>query len=144
MNNPNTTYTLEDFISLKNTDSVTYHNLAILGRNIELDNNIVIQLSTNNVLYDYMDELKIAAKTIEMNNNDFVKFQYRPKQLAYELYGTTETYFILLALNGMCSVKEFNKKIIKALSPSDMNLLLSYIYNAEINYIEKNRRSFEK
>lgn len=144
MNNPNTTYTLEDFINLKNTDSVTYHNLAILGRNIELDNNIVIQLSTNNVLYDYMDELKIAAKTIEMNNNDFVKFQYRPKQLAYELYGTTETYFILLALNGMCSVKEFNKKIIKALSPSDMNLLLSYIYNAEINYIEKNRRSFEK
>ena len=39
----------------------------------------------------------------------------------------------------MCSFKDFNKKKIKLLFKQDMSDLLTSIYNAESDYISKNR-----
>ena len=125
---------------MKSSDKVTYRNYSILQKSLD-DPTIVY--SINNIIYDYMDELKSYRKLVSVTENDKIKYKYKPKLLAYDLYGTTESYFIILALNGMCNVKEFDLKdnTFYALTPSDMTSLMSAIYRAEQNYITLNRNT---
>ena len=74
-----------------------------------------------------------------MTDSEFNKYRFKPKRLAYDLYGSTELYFAILFTNGICNIKEFNRKNIKLIKKSDMILLLEAIYNAERNYISTNR-----
>ena len=78
---------------------------------------------------------------MEMTENEFQKYRYKPKLLAYDLYGSTELYFAILFINGTCNIKDFNRKNIKLIKKADMIALLEAIYNAEQNYISTNRSS---
>lgn len=135
---PESTYTLSQFIALKDSDQITYRNFSILERSLS-DPNIVY--SINNVIYDYMDELKSYCKLVSVSDLDKIKYKYKPKLLSYEIYGSTEAYFMILAMNGMCNVKEFDLKdnIFKALSPSDMIRLINTIHKAESEHLKINR-----
>lgn len=135
---PEDCYTLEDFISFKGQNDMTYYNLSILAKSIADDG---IMYSKDNIIYKYLDILKGKCKTVVLSDKEFQKFQFKPKQLAYRLYGSSELYFVLMAVNGICDIKDFNKKKIKALTPYDLNNLLKSIYSAEIDYIELNRKS---
>lgn len=137
MNKPEDCYTLEDFISYKTQNDMTYYNLSILSKSITDD---AILYSKDNIIYKYLDILKAKCKTVVLTDNEFHRFKFKPKQLAYRLYGSSELYFVLMAVNGICDIKDFNKKKIKALTPSDLNNLLKSIYLAEVDYIEYNRK----
>lgn len=136
INKPEDCYTLEDFIGFKGQNNMTYYNLSILSKSVSDDS---IMYSKDNIIYKYLDILKGKCKTVVLSDNEFYKFKYKPKQLAYRLYGSSELYFILMAVNGICDIKDFNKKKIKALTPIDLNNLLKSIYSAEVDYIELNR-----
>ena len=84
-----------------------------------------------NVLDDYLWELKNGAKKCKLNDEEFRKYQYIPKRLCSDLYGTTEVYYVILAINNMCDIKDFNSKIIYLLPKDTMNYCLSKIYTAE-------------
>lgn len=143
---PEVAKSVEDFVQLGKSDDQTYHNFSIMAQIIEENNNIknVVKKTTiyypeNNIIYDYLKELKGSAVEIQLTDAEYLKYRYNPKLLAYEIYGSTEVYFVILALNGMCSFKDFNKKKIKLLFKQDMSDLLTSIYNAESDYISKNR-----
>lgn len=135
-NTPELTYTLQDFVDLRDADPLTYYNLSVLLKSITLPN---LFYSSDNIVYDYIGEFKNVAKTVVLSDEDLIKYQYKPKLLSYYLYGSAELYFVLLALNGTCNIKDFNMKRFKALRPDDMNNLLNAIYNAETEYITYNR-----
>ena len=136
-NLPKDTYTLEEFIELRDSDTYTYYNLSILFRSLD-DEGIIYPLK--NILFDYLDELKAPAKKVVLDDAQYLKYKYKPKLLSYELYGSTELYFILLLLNGTLNIKDFNKKKFYALIPSDLAELLNAIVLAESDYINSNRR----
>ena len=52
-----------------------------------------------------------------------IKFKYNPHLLAYVLYGTTDLWFLLLRINNMTRVTQFDKKKIKIIHPDDMKLI---------------------
>lgn len=133
---PQHTSTVEEFIEAGYSDEMTYYNFSILFKSATQKN---IILSSTNIIYDYMDELKSSAVTITMSDDDYVKYKYKPKLFCYDIYGSTELYFVIMALNGICDIKDFTKKTIKALYKNDMFELLNQIYNAETDYIDKNR-----
>ena len=83
----------------------------------------------------------LVIEKVEMTDSEFNKYRFKPKLLAYDLYGSTELYFTILFLNGICSIKDFNRKNIRLIKKSDMILLLESIYNAEQNYLSTNRAS---
>ena len=135
------TYTVEDFIELgKEIDDIQYSKFAILSK-AAADVANPILYATHNIIYDYEEEFKKLALTIDMTDNEFTKYRMKPKLLAYDVYGSTEIFFVILYINGMCSIKDFDRKTIKLLKKDTMIELLEAIYNAEQNYLLTNRSS---
>lgn len=139
------TYTVEDFIELgRNIDDMQYSKFAIFAKLVgEQNTENYLLYPESNVLYDYEEELKKLCQSIVMTDDEFIKYRYKPKLLSYDLYGSTELYFVILFINGMCSIKEFDRKNIKLLSKQYMLELLQSVYNAEKNYINTNRSSVD-
>ena len=131
--NPKNTYTVENFIDAGASITLTYNNLSF----IESINNGTIQCPIFNVIDDYMYELKRLAVDIEFSDSEYQKYIYKPKLLAHDIYKNPELFFVILLINGICDVKEFNKRKIKLISPTNLNEALTYIYNAEKNMIER-------
>lgn len=136
-NLPEKTATIQDFIEMGDTDEITYRNFSILVKCI--GENSLIEYAQDNILYDYIKELKEKAVLVAMSDNDYIKYKYKPKLLSYDLYGTTELYFVIMILNGICNIKDFSKRKVVLLRRSDMFDLLNDIYTAESSYIQYNR-----
>lgn len=125
---PQNTWTIDQFIACQNNTTMSYHNLSFV------DEHDGIAYDTYNVLGDYIDEIREEyCIRIKLSDLEFDKYKYRPKLLCYDIYGNTELYFILLAINDMCSVKEFNKQIIYMPTKDDMRTLTKYLFNANRN-----------
>ncbi len=131
------TYTIEQFIQSNSNTVISYEKLSLIEK---MDN---IYTITYNLLNDYKEELDDLAITINLTDEELIKYAYKPKLLAYDIYGSTELYFIILFINNICNVKEFNSKKIKMLSRDDLYNVLSAIYNAESDTIRKNRNKVE-
>ena len=104
---PAKTYKVEDFIDMQENDSFTYATMALYMQSI-VDKTIVY--SSDNVLYDYLEEIKSKAVDYTFSDSEYMKYKYRPKLLAYDIYGSTELYFVILAMNNTCNIKDFNKR----------------------------------
>lgn len=122
---PRLTYKISDFIESGKTVTYTYNNFSF----IETMNNM--KYPVYNIINDYLYELKKASINVELNDEEQYKYFYRPKLLANDIYGNPELYFVILAINGMANMKEFNKQVIKMIKIDDMQLFLSQIYNSE-------------
>ena len=133
------TYTVEDFIELgKDIDDIQYYKFSILSRAASDAVNPILY-ATHNVIYDYEEEFKKLSQQVEMTDEEYHKYRFRPKLLAYDLYGSTELFFAILFVNGMYSIKDFDRRNIKLLRKDVMSELLEAIYNAEKGYIDSNR-----
>lgn len=142
LNNPATTYTINQMIALKNSDSITYKNYSILQKSLKDDNLIY---SIDNVIYDYMEEINPYKKLVGFTDIEVIKYKYKPKLFAYDIYGSTECYFVIMAVNGICNVKEFEllDKTAWALAPDDMYSIMNLIGRAEKTRIAINRDSIK-
>lgn len=127
------TYTVEQFIKANSNIVINYEKLSL----IEKMNNI--ETVTYNLLNDYIDELDSLTVNVVLTDLDYLKYAFKPKLLAYDVYGSVELYFIILFLNNICDVKDFRNRKIKMLKKDDLNAVLSAIYNAETATIRKNR-----
>lgn len=141
-NYPEKTSSVEEFIEMGSADDITYYNFSILEKYTN-EEGLSIEYIMNNVIYDYMDEIKERLVTLELSDDDYVKYRYKPKLLAYDVYKTTEVYFVIMAINGICSIKDFTKKKLKMLYAYDLIDLLNQIYAAEQNRIKYNRKHLD-
>lgn len=137
---PQLTYTLNQFIALKDVDRIVYRRYSIMQRSLT---NEELLYCIDNVIHTYMDEMKKKRKIVSVTESERIKYAYKPKLLAYDVYGSTELFFILLALNGMCNIKQFDliERKFFALTPQDCAQFMSDIYNAEGDYLKLNRTS---
>ena len=133
LNNPAQTYTLEQFISMKETDDMTYNNFSIYGL---IDNQKVLE---SNLIDEYLDELSKVSSIVELNIDEYKKYKFAPDLLAYDVYGSVQLDFIVLAANDMIDPKDFNLKKLKLPTVSRLRTFLNEVYNANNNWISKNR-----
>ena len=98
----------------------------------------VLQIGGNNFTRDLTSGLSTSESEAEK-----IKYAYKPKLLAYDVYGSTEVFFALLAMNGMHNIKQFDLSELYffALTPIDLSTFLNDIYNAESSYLTLNRSS---
>lgn len=138
LNNPCTTYTVDQMIALQSSDTITYKNFSILQKSIKDDNLIY---SIDNVIYDYMEEINPYKKLVGFSPMETVKYRYKPKLFSYDVYGSTECYFVIMAVNGICNVKQFDliDHTAWALAPNDMYTIMNLIDRAEKERIALNR-----
>lgn len=127
------TYDISDFVNMRSSDEVTYYNYSLLEY---ISGN---EYLVTNILYDYDDELSDMAVTLALNKEEFEKYKYKPWLLAYDLYGSTETEFIIMALNGIIDPKDFEFERLKVLTPADTINVLGRIYSANETLLNSNR-----
>ena len=134
---PSKTHTLEDFIDVgKASSTITYYTTSIL------DQIKGINYTIDNIVFDYMDELKQLRVKVKLNEAQVRYYMYDGVyMLSYDLYKTRDLAYLLMALNGVYNPKDFTMNTIYIIKPSDMQSILSAIYNAEKEYIDLNRTS---
>ena len=108
LNNPALTYTLDQFIGMKYSDDITYHNFSIIEK---IDDNI--ELVDHNIIEDYLDELESICVKCELTLEQYRKYKYKPDLLAFDVYGSVQLDFIIMLVNDMIDPKEFDLKTIK-------------------------------
>lgn len=122
--NPEKSYTVEQFITFKDDDTASYNNLSFRDKY----DNIIYPIK--NIIDDYIDELNELLVDVVMSESEFLKYRYRPKLLAFDIYGNSELDFLILAMNGMCNMKEFDSKNIKLIKNKDLDSFITSIFNA--------------
>lgn len=127
------TYTIEELIDAGSNDTVTYSNFSLLERIND------IEIPTENIIFDYLTELKAVSVNVNLTESEYLKYKYKPKLLSYDVYGTTEAYFIIMAINNIIDVRDFTMKRIKMIKSDLMNEIIGYIYNSNYNMIRANR-----
>ncbi len=93
----------------------------------------------NNLTVKYLPELRQIKIKISLSNEEYAKYKYNPKVLSYDVYGTTELWFLILEANELHSVSEFNFRTIY-LFRTDIVEKMTRILNLELdskNYNEE-------
>ena len=127
-----TTLTLDQFADSKSSNDISYYSMSLLER----DPNTNIEYDVFNVVSDYMNELKEMSHSVTLTDTEYYTYRFKPKLLAKFLYGNTELYFIILWLNDMWSVKDFNLRTIKLIKNTELAEALSKINASEKSFIK--------
>ena len=125
-----TTSTIEEFLSFKNSDEISYDSLSFKDKY----DNIIYPIK--NIIDDYYDELMELTVEATMNTEEYLLYKYRPRLLANYLYNNPELDFLIMRINGICNAKEFDMQTIKLIKMDDLNDFLTSIYNANKNDLD--------
>lgn len=66
-----------------------------------------------NLYEKYYEILLDYTTTVVLDEKEYMKYRFKPKLLSYELYGTKELHYMLLRLNYMYSVVNFDLREIR-------------------------------
>ena len=132
------TYTVQDFISLRTSDEITYYNYSILEYLNGFD------MFVTSLLYDYDDELQEMAVTVNLTEKERIKYRYKPYLFAYDVYGSSEMEFLIMMLNGIIDPKEFGFNKIKAIPPNKLTETLGRIDSVNETYMNNNRARLQE
>lgn len=116
---------IKAFIATKPIISTDYSNMSFIEERER------IQFAVGNIVTDdYFPELKAKAVKVYLDDKEIQKYKYRPKLLAYDVYDNTELYYVILRINDLYNVKDFNlsKKYIYLLSKKDLKEFLANLY----------------
>lgn len=128
---PATTYNIDDFLKMQNLDTATYYNFSIL----EVYNGV--EHLYWNLIDDYVEDLEVVK--VKLDDNQFNKYKYHPDLLAYDVYGSTQLDFVVLAVNDMIDPKDFNRPNIYLPFATAMTNFLDKIGDANTKLLKYNR-----
>lgn len=110
-------YDINQMIKEGKDSELTYATSSIVAGNEN------ISFTYRNIYDEFIPVLKDKSIETELDEDNLIKFKYNPHLLAYVLYGTTDLWFLLLRINNMTRVTQFDKKKIKIIHPDDMKLI---------------------
>lgn len=127
--------TIQDIIS-------TGKELKICNRELSLKS--VMTNSANekyvvniaNIFEKYYEILLDNTVIVVLTDEEYLKYRFKPKVLSYDLYGTKELHYMLLRLNYVYSVINFDFKELRVFNTNILNLLNEIMILENENYIE--------
>lgn len=113
---------IEEFVQTGKENAYTLENSSIYKT---LDN---YSFPTSNVLRDkYRHIVESFCIEIELTEDEFEPYKYRPKTLSYRLYQTVDLWHVLLWINNIPTTSQFDQCKIKIIDPNrlyDIKLIL--------------------
>ena len=103
---------------------------------ISNSNNELFVFSISSIFDKYYELMKEKSVIIELTDEEYRTYMYKPKLLSLDLYGTTELDFLLLRLNNMVSCIYFNKQTLKVFDKNIVSLLNEIMVHEHDNYID--------
>lgn len=127
--------TIQSLIDLGKETSLTTNDLSFKSVMVNSNGDKFI-VNISNIFDKYYDILLDYAITVTFDEDDYLKYKYKPKVLSQDLYGTKNLHFLLLRLNNITSVTQFDFKELKVFDKSIIKLLNEIIVLEEDNYID--------
>ncbi len=134
-------YTIKEFIDNYAIDDVTF-NTVFLKDVFNTPNGKMI-VNGSSVLDRYRNELSQYKTKLKLTSEEYRKYQYNPKVLSYDIYGTTEFWFLILHANELTSVSQFDMEQPYVYTGVIANVITSAL-NLEKDYIDYNEELKEK
>lgn len=103
---------------------------------ISNSNNELFVFSISSIFDKYYELMKEKSVIIELTDEEYRTYMYKPKLLSLDLYSTTELDFLLLRLNNMVSCIYFNKQTLKVFDKNIVSLLNEIMVHEHDNYID--------
>lgn len=104
--------TIGAFIRDFNAEDLTFDEFY-LQQVLAFKNGDKVLTNFDSLLVKYMPEIKQIVTTVDFPNEQYQRYRYNPKLLSYDLYGTTELWALILDLNELTSVAQFNIRKVK-------------------------------
>ena len=89
-----------------------------------------------NLFEKYYEILLDNTVIVVLTDEEYLKYRFKPKVLSYDLYGTKELHYMLLRLNYVYSVVNFDFKELRVFNTNILNLLNEIMILENENYIE--------
>jgi hypothetical protein len=89
-----------------------------------------------NLFEKYYELLMDNSIIVVLSDEEYKKYRFNPKLLSKDLYGTKELHYMLLRLNHLYSVIEFDLKEIRVFDRNITSLLNEIMVLESDNYIE--------
>lgn len=133
-------YTLTDNIVEGIKKELRFNNMNILA----ITEDGTVEYPIDNLLYGFLDDILPATQIYEVIDPSEIKRYYmRPDLFCYDKYGDIDYEWVILALNGILSPKDFTIKKIKVIDPEYLSEILANILSAEDNYKRINRNEYK-
>lgn len=112
--------TLTEFIEEFNVESIKV-NSFFLKEVFDRYNGEKAVMSGDSIITKYLDELRGDTHTVALSDEEFAKYQYNPKLMSFDVYGTTELWFLILLANELYSATQFNMQTLRMYKPNALS-----------------------
>lgn len=121
--NLNNCNSLSDFAKYNKDTPVTHSKMHLKSKisGVSLQRSIIV--NTTSITNKYFDFILENVTDFAFSDSDFLKYRYQPKRFCLDTYGTVELWSLLLKINNMTSIVEFNQKKIKVFNSRIFELL---------------------
>ncbi len=89
-----------------------------------------------NLYEKYYELLLEQTTTVVLSDDEYRKYKFQPKLLALDLYGNQDLYYLLLRVNHIYSVINFDFKELTVFHPSIVKLLNEIMVMESKDYID--------
>ena len=83
----------------------------------------------------YYDILLDHTSIVKLTDDEYLRYRYKPKLLSEELYGTQELHSLLLRLNHITSVIQFDFTELRVFNTNIIKLINEIMILEEENYM---------
>lgn len=129
VSNVKNSHTVQEFIQLggQNKDNLGYNDYSYIETRDR------IEYVVKNIIDDYYSELLDLAKEVKLADWAVREYRGNPKKLSNKLYGSTRYWHMILRINGMASIHEFNLENHKLLliEPDDLYTFMTKVQATE-------------
>ena len=132
---PDATTTLPSFITSGKKLSISHESITM---KYQLNDDTII--SFQGLMQKYHHALTNYIEEIELSDEEYDRYRFRPKLLSQDLYGTPELWSELLYINHMMSTTDFNKRAIKVYNSGIIDIVTEIQMLCKKD-IKKNRAS---
>ena len=97
-----------------------------------------VVINFDSLLTQYRYFLKKHIVILTLTDDQYLNYRFKPKSLSYDLYGTIEMASMLLSINNVVSVSEFDFKKVKVFD-SGIKDFINEVLNKEKAKITANK-----
>ena len=103
--------TIKDYITQYNNEDITFSEF-FLKQVFITDAGKKLLMNFENLIIKYMPELKEMKVKVTLSNEEYSRYRFNPKLLSFDIYGTTELWFLILEANELHTISQFDSKTI--------------------------------
>jgi hypothetical protein len=97
-----------------------------------------------NLYEKYYELLLEHTSTVVLSDEEYLKYKYQPRRLAQDLYNNQDFYYMLLRLNYIYSVSQFDFKELRVFKPGIVSLLNEILVKESEEYIDNEMAVLKK